>query len=84
MAMRTRLGTGVFLICFAAPALAHARAADVSSDSEQALRSADAGYWRAFDGCDAAGMGPYLAEDLEFYHDKSVSLGRVPQWSMQP
>lgn len=72
MAMRTRSGTGVFfLICLAAPALAHAQTANVSSDSEQALRSADAGYWRTFNSCDAAGMGPYLAEDLEFYHDKS-------------
>ena len=41
MAMRTRLGTGIFfLICLAAPALAHAQA-DASSDSEQALRNAD-------------------------------------------
>jgi len=72
MAMRTRFGTGAFfLICLAAAGLAHAQAADVSSDSEQALRGADAGYWRAFNSCDAAGMGPYLAEDLEFYHDKS-------------
>src|SRR5438477_6863468 len=71
MAMRTRLGTGIFfLICLAAPALAHAQA-DASSDSEQALRNADAGYWRAFNACDAAGMGPHLDEDLEFYHDKS-------------
>jgi hypothetical protein len=50
---------------------AEAAVAGAPPDSERALRDADAGYWRAFNACDAAAMGSYLAEDLEFYHDKS-------------
>ncbi len=62
---------GVFcLACISLQVPADAKSADASSDSEQALRDADAGYWRAFNACDAAAMGSYLAEDLEFYHDK--------------
>jgi hypothetical protein len=63
---------GLFcLACISLQAPAEAKVAAVSSDSEQGLRDADAGYWRAFNACDAAAMGSYLADDLEFYHDKS-------------
>lgn len=53
-----------------APVSAHAEAADASPSSEQALRNADAGYWRAYNSCDAAAMGSYFSDDFEFYHDK--------------
>jgi hypothetical protein len=71
--MKTRglfSGGLLFLACIFPQVPAQAKDA-VPSNSEQALRDADAGYWRAFNACDAAAMGSYLAEDLEFYHDKS-------------
>ena len=48
------------------------------TDAEAALRAADAGYWRAYNACDAAGMSAYIADDVEFYHDKG-GLTRTKQ-----
>lgn len=41
------------------------------ADAETAVRAADAAFWTAFNACDAASMGLYLADDVEFYHDKT-------------
>lgn len=46
-----------------APFSAHAQT------EEQAVREADAAFWRAFNACDAAAMAPFFSEDAEFYHD---------------
>jgi len=52
-------------------ASAQAQAEMTGPDAERTLRETDAGYWRAFNACDAAAMAPYFAQDFEFYHDKS-------------
>lgn len=44
-------------------------AAAQTGSAEQAVREADAAFWRAFNACDAAAMAPFFAEDVEFYHD---------------
>lgn len=41
------------------------------ADDEQAVHSADARYWQAFNACDMQTMGELLTEDVEFYHDKT-------------
>lgn len=51
------------LALLSAPVAAHAQA------EEQAVREADASFWRAFNACDAAAMAPFFSEDAEFYHD---------------
>ena len=71
MSKRAPLGVGVsFLVLSAVPSVALAQAPAPAQDSEQALREADAGYWHAYNACDAAAMAPYFSEDFEFYHDK--------------
>lgn len=60
MSFRTMLAAALLLI--ASPAYA---------DDEQAVRSADARYWQAFNACDMQAMGDLLTEDVEFYHDKT-------------
>ncbi|MGN6376218.1 MAG: nuclear transport factor 2 family protein [Sphingomonas sp.] len=48
----------------AAPAIAAA-----PQDDEQAVHAADDAFWHAFNACDAASMGKFLTDDVEFYHD---------------
>ena len=52
-----------------APSATYAQAVVAPASAEQEVRAADAAFWAAFNACDAAGMGRYLAEDVEFYHD---------------
>ena len=51
-----------------APVAAQSTPSPMSPD-EQAVREADDAFWRAFNACDAAAMIPFLADDVEFYHD---------------
>lgn len=51
-----------------APVAAQSTPSPMSPD-EQAVREADDAFWRAFNVCDAAAMTPFLADDVEFYHD---------------
>ncbi len=39
--------------------------------ADDSVLIADAAFWRAFNQCDAATMGKLLADDVEFYHDKT-------------
>jgi ketosteroid isomerase-like protein len=57
------------LLVALAPSVTRAQAVAVPAGTEQEVRAADAAFWTAFNACDAAGMGRYLAEDVEFYHD---------------
>ena len=44
---------------------------------EGGVLAADAEFWRAFNRCDAETMNKLLADDVEFYHDKTgLTLGR--------
>lgn len=44
------------------------------ADGEAAARQADDGYWAAYNRVDPAGMNAFLADDVEFYHDRGGSL----------
>ena len=51
----------------------------VAQDSEvtKLLTQKDKLFWKAYNECDIAGMNEFLAEDLEFYHDKGgVTIGK--------
>jgi hypothetical protein len=41
------------------------------ASDEQAVRDADARYWRAFNACDLPAMDRLFTDDVEFYHDKT-------------
>lgn len=41
-----------------------------SSDIEQTIRKNDSLFWLAYNKCDIAGMRVFIADDMEFYHDK--------------
>lgn len=44
----------------------------VAQQSDQtAVSAADDAYWRAYNTCDLTAMGPLLAPDAEFFHDKT-------------
>jgi len=44
---------------------------------DQLITEKDASFWKAYNACDIAGMEIFLAEDLEFYHDKGgITNGR--------
>lgn len=44
---------------------------------QELIAKKDASFWKAYNACDIAGMEIYLAEDLEFYHDKGgITNGR--------
>lgn len=60
------------------PAIAQSAPATLPADTEKSLRDADAGYWQAFNACDAKAMGTFLSEGFEFYHDRGgVTLSRT-------
>lgn len=54
---------------------APAQTTDESLDA--AIRQADSLFWKAYNTCDVKGMEQFMAEDLEFYHDKGgYTVGR--------
>lgn len=65
------------MIISAILALALAAPATAGSPLEEGVLAADAGFWRAFNRCDAEAMSRFLADDVEFYHDRTgLTLGR--------
>lgn len=47
------------------------------STADDGVLAADAAFWRAFNQCDAEAMGKLLADDIEFYHDRTgLTQGR--------
>lgn len=45
--------------------------------ADDSILAADAAFWRAFNECDAEAMGELLADDIEFYHDRTgLTRGR--------
>ncbi|WP_423602604.1 nuclear transport factor 2 family protein [Sphingomonas sp. MS122] len=45
--------------------------------ADDGVLAADGAFWRAFNECDADAMGKLLADDIEFYHDKTgLTQGR--------
>jgi hypothetical protein len=68
----------ISLIAIAPAASAQSASATIPADVEKPVRDADAGYWQAFNACDAKAMGQFLAEGFEFYHDRGgVTLSRT-------
>jgi hypothetical protein len=58
-------------------ALAAAPISPTPSSVEGGVLAADAAFWRAFNQCDAEAMNNLLADDVEFYHDKTgLTVGR--------
>jgi hypothetical protein len=43
-------------------------------DAEAAVRQADDAYWAAYNRADPVAMNAFLADDVEFYHDRGGSL----------
>ena len=68
----------LFTALLAAPlAHAHAQAAPAPDPLFQTIQSLDAKLFDAYNHCDLEKFGSLLADDLEFYHDKSgLSSGR--------
>lgn len=68
----------LFTVLFAAPlAHIHAQTAPAPDPLFQTIQSLDAKLFDAYNHCDLQKFGSLLADDLEFYHDKSgLSSGR--------
>jgi hypothetical protein len=61
----------------APPARVHAQAAPAPDPLIRTIQSLDAKLFDAYNHCDLEKFGSLLADDLEFYHDKSgLSVGR--------
>ncbi|HEY4902911.1 MAG TPA: nuclear transport factor 2 family protein [Candidatus Sulfotelmatobacter sp.] len=57
--------------------LAHAQSMDASDHLFQTIQALDTEFFDAYNHCDLAKMSSMVAEDLEFYHDKTgLALGR--------
>lgn len=42
---------------------------DTAAQAKRQVLDAEAGFWKAFDSCNAAAMAGYFTPDAEFYHD---------------
>ncbi|RIA43933.1 uncharacterized protein DUF4440 [Hephaestia caeni] len=57
--------------------LALAAAGPDPASADQQVEAADVAFWRAFNACDRAAMARLIADDAEFYHDKTgLTAGR--------
>lgn len=70
MGLRSIFVASIFLV---AQALAVA-AEPKPVDTEAAVRQADDAYWAAYNRADPVAMNAFLADDVEFYHDRGGSL----------
>jgi hypothetical protein len=43
----------------------------IQTDTEAEVRQADSAFWKAYNACDINAMAAFIADDIEFYHDKS-------------
>ena len=48
--------------------------ANADADAEAAVRRADDAYWAAYNRADPVAMNAFLADDVEFYHDRGGTL----------
>ena len=70
MGLRSILLALIFLL-----AQGHAlAAAPKPADAEAVVRQADDAYWAAYNRADPVAMNAFLADDVEFYHDRGGSL----------
>jgi hypothetical protein len=65
------------ILIFLLSALAiNANAQTSASDLQQLIHEKDSLFWNAYNHCDIASCRKYLADDVEFYHDKGgITLG---------
>lgn len=55
-----------------------ARAQETDAELTSVILHRDSLFWQAFNSCDSTAMVPFLAEDMEFYHDHGgLQKGRV-------
>lgn len=57
-----------------APATVAPAGANAEADTEAAVRRADDAYWAAYNRADPVAMNAFLADDVEFYHDRGGTL----------
>lgn len=59
------------------PAMAHAQAGDTTDPLFMKIQSLDTKFFDAYNHCDLATLSSMIADDLEFYHDKTgLARGR--------
>lgn len=66
---------------FAAACLLFASQASAQADWETSARQADEAYWAAYNQADPGKMNAFLADDVEFYHDRGGTLIGKPALS---
>lgn len=65
------------LALFLSPAAPASAQGAGREDPSSAILALDASFWQAYNRCDHAGTREFLAEDVEFYHDKGgATLGQ--------
>jgi ketosteroid isomerase-like protein len=77
--MPNKLLLSAFLLALFAPSLplAHAQASQASDHLFQTIQALDTQLFDAYNNCDLPRISSMIAEDLEFYHDKTgLALGR--------
>lgn len=71
--MMNRRSIWVAAVVLAASARAFAAGSALAA-GEAAIRQADEAYWGAYNRADPVGMNAFLADDVEFYHDRGGTL----------
>ncbi len=67
----------LFLAAILASPVVHAQSTETSDQLFQTIQALDTEFFDAYNRCDLAKMSTMVAEDLEFYHDKTgLALGR--------
>ncbi len=59
-----------FILLLACCCMQYAKAQTTPFDLTTAILGKDSLFWKAYNQCDQAGMQQFLADDIEFYHDK--------------
>src|SRR5690349_13737606 len=55
--------------------------AQTDDDVKTAVLKSDSLFWIAYNNCDLPGMQKYIADDIEFYHDKGGIMKGIDEFS---